>query len=419
MRKIVVLMVAIISVVGFVNVLGAENKKKTGTEKRRIVSLQTFVKSVAGRTEEYIVTKFGKPSCQGHYIFLGMIYDNFVKDERTGEILTVQVLFKIGIPGGTVKIKEGKRVIGQSDFRFVAASVRCGYYTFIVEDANDPVVQNYNIYVKPWQATSLFPMNTQPIPSCEQVERENHRINIEMKQRDREKKEREKKELEMEERENEKIAPFKNAVDKLIGKSTRIHSSNVYWKPGDEVWEWKYDLTFEGTKYFIMPVQGEKDFLECNIREDRYKDGVDYLIFRCLIDSNKKQVDTKLGVYRSGEVLPVRFDTYVPEPYTKGSPIDLIVSTIRREGNPLAKIKTTEEILPNVKGKIGSPVRDKKFVTVTWTFVNIRSGAGNDYSVVASVNQGDKLIVIRESGEWLNVRSEDGKEGWISNKVVK
>jgi hypothetical protein len=91
MRKIVVLMVAIISVVGFVNVLGAENRKKTGTEKRRIVSLQTFVKSVAGRTEEYIVTKFGKPSCQGHYIFLGMIYGNFVKDERTGEILTVQV----------------------------------------------------------------------------------------------------------------------------------------------------------------------------------------------------------------------------------------------------------------------------------------------------------------------------------------
>ena len=58
-------------------------------------------------------------------------------------------------------------------------------------------------------------------------------------------------------------------------------------------------------------------------------------------------------------------------------------------------------------------------VTVTWTFANIRSGAGNDYSVVTTVKQGDKLTVIGELGEWFNVRLENGQEGWISNKVVK
>jgi len=56
---------------------------------------------------------------------------------------------------------------------------------------------------------------------------------------------------------------------------------------------------------------------------------------------------------------------------------------------------------------------------VTWTFANIRSGAGDNYSIVTTVKQGDKVTVIGESGEWFNVRLENGQQGWISNKVVK
>ena len=58
-------------------------------------------------------------------------------------------------------------------------------------------------------------------------------------------------------------------------------------------------------------------------------------------------------------------------------------------------------------------------LTVNWTFANIRAGAGDNYPVVTTVKQGDKLTVIGESGEWFNVRLENGQEGWISNKVVK
>lgn len=58
-------------------------------------------------------------------------------------------------------------------------------------------------------------------------------------------------------------------------------------------------------------------------------------------------------------------------------------------------------------------------LTVTWTFANIRSGAGDNYPVVTTVKQGDKLVVIGESGEWFNVRLENGQQGWISNRVVK
>jgi uncharacterized protein YgiM (DUF1202 family) len=62
---------------------------------------------------------------------------------------------------------------------------------------------------------------------------------------------------------------------------------------------------------------------------------------------------------------------------------------------------------------------DKSLVTVTWTFANIRSGVGNDYPIVKFVKQGDKLRVIGESGDWFNIRLENGEQGWISNRVVK
>jgi uncharacterized protein YgiM (DUF1202 family) len=69
--------------------------------------------------------------------------------------------------------------------------------------------------------------------------------------------------------------------------------------------------------------------------------------------------------------------------------------------------------------KIEPQKRTEKIVSVTWTFANIRSGAGDNYSVVATVKQGDKLTVIGELGEWFNVQLEGGQQGWISNRVVK
>jgi hypothetical protein len=57
-------------------------------------------------------------------------------------------------------------------------------------------------------------------------------------------------------------------------------------------------------------------------------------------------------------------------------------------------------------------------VTVTWTSANIRSGAGNEFPVLKTVNKGDRLTIIGERREWLNVRLEDGKEGWINSRVV-
>jgi len=58
-------------------------------------------------------------------------------------------------------------------------------------------------------------------------------------------------------------------------------------------------------------------------------------------------------------------------------------------------------------------------VVVTGTSANIRSGAGNEFSIVTTVKQGDKLILLGEYGEWFNVRLENGQEGWINNRFAK
>lgn len=58
-------------------------------------------------------------------------------------------------------------------------------------------------------------------------------------------------------------------------------------------------------------------------------------------------------------------------------------------------------------------------VTVTATFANIRSGGENEFPIVTTVKRGDKLILLGESGDWLNIRSENGQEGWIDNKFAK
>jgi len=75
---------------------------------------------------------------------------------------------------------------------------------------------------------------------------------------------------------------------------------------------------------------------------------------------------------------------------------------------------------PGTSGLSPSAVPSEKgLVTVTWTLANIRSGVGNDYPVVKFVQQGDKLTVIGASGDWLNVRFGNGRQGWISKRVVK
>ena len=89
----------------------------------------------------------------------------------------------------------------------------------------------------------------------------------------------------------------------------------------------------------------------------------------------------------------------------------------------LTDLPAKPQVTPPEKPATSTPVTPsmgtEKIVIVTWTSANIRSGAGDNYSVVTTVKQGDKLVVIGESGDWFNVRLENSQQGWISNRVVK
>jgi uncharacterized protein YgiM (DUF1202 family) len=50
--------------------------------------------------------------------------------------------------------------------------------------------------------------------------------------------------------------------------------------------------------------------------------------------------------------------------------------------------------------------------------LNLRSGAGREQSVLGSLAPGEPVEVIGESGEWLEVRREDGSEGYIAARYV-
>jgi len=94
------------------------------------------------------------------------------------------------------------------------------------------------------------------------------------------------------------------------------------------------------------------------------------------------------------------------------------------------KGKSLSLVPPVVKPQLGPPERPVTSapipslstvttVIVSWTLANIRSGPGDKYPLVATVNQGYPLTVIGEYDEWFYVRLEDGREGWIKKGVVK
>jgi len=100
-----------------------------------------------------------------------------------------------------------------------------------------------------------------------------------------------------------------------------------------------------------------------------------------------------------------------------------INATLQSKSSDIPCDLTKPQVTPPTRSTTLTPVTPpmgtEKIVIVIWTFANIRSEAGNEYPVVTSVKQGDRLTVIGESGEWFNVRLEGGQQGWISNGVVK
>ena len=51
--------------------------------------------------------------------------------------------------------------------------------------------------------------------------------------------------------------------------------------------------------------------------------------------------------------------------------------------------------------------------------LNVRTGPGTKYAIVLGVRGGDRLTVLERSEGWIRVRTDSGKEGWVSSSFTK
>lgn len=51
--------------------------------------------------------------------------------------------------------------------------------------------------------------------------------------------------------------------------------------------------------------------------------------------------------------------------------------------------------------------------------LNIREGAGKNYNVIAKAHENEKVTIISEKGNWSEIRTETGTEGYVSSKFLK
>ena len=56
--------------------------------------------------------------------------------------------------------------------------------------------------------------------------------------------------------------------------------------------------------------------------------------------------------------------------------------------------------------------------TVTATSLNVRSGAGTNYSKVASLKKGSKVTIIETKNNWHKIKMSNGKTGWASAEYI-
>jgi len=62
----------------------------------------------------------------------------------------------------------------------------------------------------------------------------------------------------------------------------------------------------------------------------------------------------------------------------------------------------------------GSTGSSGERVVITANSLNVRQGPGTENSVVYSLSSGNVVDVIARAGDWLNIRDDQGREGWIS-----
>lgn len=109
-------------------------------------------------------------------------------------------------------------------------------------------------------------------------------------------------------------------------------------------------------------------------------------------------LDVEYAAVDASGVPPAR---EVPDPM----PVE-IVSRAATDLGPVAALPAAPSTV--------APQDTKAMYEVTGDGVNMRSGPGTSYGVVATLPLGAKAEVIGSDGNWNNIRLPDGTEGWMS-----
>ena len=56
---------------------------------------------------------------------------------------------------------------------------------------------------------------------------------------------------------------------------------------------------------------------------------------------------------------------------------------------------------------------------IIWVYVNLREGPGMNYKVIGRASKENTLDILDQNQDWLRVRLENGKEGWMSKKAAR
>ncbi len=82
----------------------------------------------------------------------------------------------------------------------------------------------------------------------------------------------------------------------------------------------------------------------------------------------------------------------------------------------ITKINNSNNDLSNNNSQSGTSISG--YGKVTASTLNVRSGAGTNYSVVTKVYKGDKVNLLESSNGWYKVKLSNGKVGWASSDYI-
>ncbi len=67
----------------------------------------------------------------------------------------------------------------------------------------------------------------------------------------------------------------------------------------------------------------------------------------------------------------------------------------------------------------GTNITSGTYLIVKGTTVNVRTGAGTGFSVMAKVKAGEQFTIVRQSGDWFMVNLSSNRQGWIAGWLAE